>query len=71
MKSFACLLFLLPTLALAQDYLGQNHPRVRIYASGNDYISNVVGDIVAAIAGRGRRPSGLAFEAFLRGQELG
>src|SRR5438132_6036163 len=29
MKRFACLLFLLPTLALAQDYLGQNHPRVR------------------------------------------
>ncbi len=48
MKSFACLLFLLPTLALAQDYLGQNHPRVRIYASGNDYISNVVGDILAS-----------------------
>ena len=48
MKRFACLLFLLPTLALAQDYLGQNHPRVRIYASGNDYISNVVGDILAS-----------------------
>jgi hypothetical protein len=48
MKSFACLLFLLPTLALAQDYLGQNHPRVRIYANGNDYISNVVGDILAS-----------------------
>ena len=48
MKSFACLLFLLPTLALAQDYLGHNHPRVSIYASGNDYISNVVGDIIAS-----------------------
>src|SRR5438132_14162112 len=48
MKRFACLLFLLPTLALAQDYLGQNHPRVRIYATGNDYISNVVGDILAS-----------------------
>src|SRR6266550_9414280 len=48
MKSFACLLFLLPTLALAQDYLGQYHPRVRIYANGNDYISNVVGDIIAS-----------------------
>ena len=48
MKSFACLLFLLPTLALAQDYLGRNHPRVRIYANGNDYISNVVGDIFAS-----------------------
>ena len=48
MKRFACLLFLLPMLALAQDYLGQNHPRVRIYASGNDYISNVVGDILAS-----------------------
>ena len=48
MKSFACLLFLLPTLALAQDYLWHNHPRVQIYASGNDYISNVVGDILAS-----------------------
>ena len=48
MKSFACLLFLLPTLALAQDYWAQNHPRVRIYATGNDYISNVVGDILAS-----------------------
>jgi hypothetical protein len=48
MKSFACLLFLLPTLALAQDYRWQNHPRVSIYASGNDYISNVVGDILAS-----------------------
>src|SRR5438477_4238694 len=48
MKRFACLLFLLPTLALSQDYLGQNHPRVRIYATGNDYISNVVGDILAS-----------------------
>jgi hypothetical protein len=49
MKSFACLLFLLPTLALAQDYRWQNfHPRVHIYASGNDYISNVVGDIIAS-----------------------
>jgi hypothetical protein len=48
MKRFACLLFLLPTLALAQDYRGQNHPRVRIYANGNDYISNVVGDIIAS-----------------------
>ena len=48
MKSFACLLFLLPTLALAQDYRGQNHPRVWIYANGNDYISNVVGDIIAS-----------------------
>src|SRR6266550_9469935 len=48
MKSFACLLFLLPTLALAQDYLGHNHPRVQIYATGNDYISNVVGDILAS-----------------------
>lgn len=48
MKSFACLLFLLPTLALAQDYLGHNHPRVWIYANGNDYISNVVGDIIAS-----------------------
>src|SRR5438874_3483056 len=48
MKSFACLLFFLPTLALAQDYLGHNHPRVWIYASGNDYISNVVGDIIAS-----------------------
>ena len=48
MKSFACLLFLFPTLALAQDYLGHNHPRVWIYANGNDYISNVVGDIIAS-----------------------
>ena len=53
MKSFACLLFLVPTLALAQDYYGHNyygrgHPRVQIYASGNDYISNVVGDIIAS-----------------------
>jgi hypothetical protein len=48
MKSFACLLFLLPTLALAQDYRGQNRPRVWIYANGNDYISNVVGDIIAS-----------------------
>ena len=48
MKSFACLLFLLPTLAVAQDYRGQNHPRVWIYANGNDYISNVVGDIIAS-----------------------
>jgi len=48
MKSFACLLFLLPALALAQDYLGHNHPRVWIYANGNDYISNVVGDIIAS-----------------------
>ena len=49
MKSFACLLFLLPTLALAQDYYrGHNHPRVQIYANGNDYISNVVGDILAS-----------------------
>jgi hypothetical protein len=54
MKSFACLLFFLPTLALAQDYYrgqyypGQFHPRVHIYASGNDYISNVVGDIIAS-----------------------
>ena len=48
MKSFACLLFLVPTLALAQDYLGHNHPRVWIYANGNDYISNVVGDIIAS-----------------------
>jgi len=48
MKSFACLLFLLPTLALAQDYRGQNHPRVWIYANGNDYISNVIGDIIAS-----------------------
>ena len=48
MKGFACLLFFLPTLALAQGYLGRNHPRVQIYASGNDYISNVVGDIIAS-----------------------
>jgi hypothetical protein len=48
MKSFACLLFLLPTVALAQDYYGHNHPRVHIYASGNDYISNVVGDVIAS-----------------------
>src|SRR4029077_14397075 len=48
MKSFACLLFLLPTLALVQDYRGQYHPRVWIYANGNDYISNVVGDIIAS-----------------------
>jgi hypothetical protein len=49
MKSFACLLFLIPTLALGQDYYwAQNHPRVHIYASGNDYISNVVGDIIAS-----------------------
>jgi len=54
MKGFACLLFLLPTVALAQDYYhgqyypGQFHPRVHIYASGNDYISNVVGDIIAS-----------------------
>jgi hypothetical protein len=48
MKRFACLLFLLPTLALAQDYRGQYHPRVWIYANGNDYISNVVGDIIAS-----------------------
>ena len=49
MKRFACLLFLLPTLALAQDYYrGQFHPRVWIYANGNDYISNVVGDIIAS-----------------------
>src|SRR5438067_12311912 len=48
MKSFACLLFFLPTLALAQDYLGHNHPRVWIYANVNDYISNVVGDIIAS-----------------------
>ena len=48
MKGFACLLFLLPTLALAQDYRWQNHLRVHIYASGNDYISNVVGDIIAS-----------------------
>jgi hypothetical protein len=40
MKSLACLLFLIPTLALAQDYYwAQNHPRVHIYATGNDYIS--------------------------------
>jgi hypothetical protein len=48
MKRFACLLFFLPTIALAQDYLRHNHPRVSIYASGNDYISNVVGDILAS-----------------------
>src|SRR5690242_9042360 len=48
MKRFACLLFFLPTLALAQDYRGQFHPRVHIYANGNDYISNVVGDIIAS-----------------------
>ena len=48
MKSFACLLFFLPTLALGQDYRWQNHPRVSIYANGNDYISNVVGDIIAS-----------------------
>ena len=54
MRSFACLLFFLPTFALAQDYYrgqyypGQFHPRVHIYASGNDYISNVVGDIIAS-----------------------
>ena len=49
MKRFACLLFFLPTLALAQDYYrGQFHPRVWIYANGNDYISNVVGDIIAS-----------------------
>jgi hypothetical protein len=51
MKRFACLLFLLPTLALAQDYLGYNgynYGRVHIYANGNDYISNVVGDIIAS-----------------------
>lgn len=54
MRSFACLLFFLPTVALAQDYYrgqyygGQFHPRVHIYASGNDYISNVVGDIIAS-----------------------
>ena len=48
MKRFACLLFFLPTLALAQDYRGQFHPRVWIYANGNDYISNVVGDIIAS-----------------------
>ena len=53
MKGFACLLFFLPTLALAQDYYGHSyygrgHPRVQIYASGNDYISNVVGDILAS-----------------------
>jgi len=54
MKGFACLLFLLPTVALAQDYYrgqyypGHFHPRVHIYASGNDYISNVVGDIIAS-----------------------
>jgi hypothetical protein len=48
MKGFACLLFLLPTVALAQDYYGHFHPRVWIYANGNDYISNVVGDIIAS-----------------------
>ena len=48
MKSFACLLFLLPMLALGQDYRWHNHPRVSIYANGNDYISNVVGDIIAS-----------------------
>jgi hypothetical protein len=51
MKRFACLLFLLPTLALAQDYYGYNYgfnPRLHIYATGNDYISNVVGDIIAS-----------------------
>ena len=54
MKRFACLLFFLPTLALAQDYYrGQFHPRVWIYANGNDYISNVVGDIIASKKGEG------------------
>ena len=54
MRSFVCLLFFLPTFALAQDYYrgqyypGQFHLRVHIYASGNDYISNVVGDIIAS-----------------------
>src|SRR5690242_15610049 len=49
MKRIAYLLFFLPTLALAQDYyVGHNHPGVRIYATGNDYISNVVGDIIAS-----------------------
>ena len=48
MKSFACLFLLLPTVALAQDYLWHNHPRVSIYANGNDYISIVVGDIIAS-----------------------
>src|SRR5205823_14038725 len=54
MRSFVCLLFFLPTFALAQDYYrgqyypGQFHPRVHIYANGNDYISNVVGDIIAS-----------------------
>lgn len=48
MKRIAYLLFFLPTLALAQDYWGHNHPRVQIYAGGNSYISNVVGDILAS-----------------------
>ena len=48
MKSFAFLFLLLPTVALAQDYLWHNHPPVSIYANGNDYISNVVGDIIAS-----------------------
>ena len=48
MKSFACLLFFVPTLALAQDYWAHNHSRVHIYATGNDYISNVVGNIIAS-----------------------
>src|SRR5204862_6438130 len=47
--SFACLLCFPPPLALTQNnYLGNNHPRVQIYATGNDYISNVVGDILAS-----------------------
>src|SRR2546423_10392255 len=49
MNSFVCLFFLIRSLALAQVYWAQNHhPRVSIYASGNDYISNVVGDILAS-----------------------
>ena len=53
MKRIVYLLFFLPTLALAQDYWGRGyvghyHPRLQIYASGNDYISNVVGDIIAS-----------------------
>ena len=48
MKRFACLLLLLPTIAAAQDYYGYYHPRISVYASGNDYISNVIGDLIAS-----------------------
>ena len=48
MKSFACLLFFVPTVALAQVLSGAQSFAGAIYASGNDYISNVVGDIIAS-----------------------